>query len=201
MVRLYIWGEAARYANYQRVVERAGGAVRFGGTPEGCDGLLLPGGGDLEPWRYGQKNVASVGLEPKRDAAELELLDWFTAARQPVLGICRGMQTINVYFGGTLLQDVAGHRAADGLDRLHRVHTAASPLRNLCGEHCIVNSAHHQAVDRLGAGLRAVQWTADGIVEAVCHDALPIWGLQWHPERLDGEMGLQVFRRFLDLCG
>ncbi|MBE6996347.1 MAG: gamma-glutamyl-gamma-aminobutyrate hydrolase family protein [Ruminococcaceae bacterium] len=200
MVRVYIWGEAKRYANYQRAIEREGGAVRFGGTPEGCDALLLPGGGDLEPWRYGQENTASRGLEPVRDAAELALLDWFTAAGQPVLGICRGMQTINVYFGGTLLQDIAGHTAAHGIDRLHRVRTAPSPLRSICGERCIVNSAHHQAVDRLGAGLDAVQWTADGIVEAVCHQTLPVWGFQWHPERLDGDLGRRVFGRFLDLC-
>jgi len=197
MIRLYIWGKTEQYGNYQRSIEREGGAVRFGGTPEGCDGLLLPGGGDLEPWRYGQENTASVGLEPKRDAAEMELLSWFTDAKKPVLGICRGMQSINVFFGGTLLQDIAEHSASEGIDRRHRVYTAASPLRSICGETCTVNSAHHQAVDRLGAGLEATQWAEDGIVEAICHASLPVWGLQWHPERLEGEVGRRFFRYFL----
>ena len=66
---IYIWGNASRYENYQRAVELAGDQVQFGGDPEGCAALLLPGGGDLEPWRYGQKNTASRGLEPLRDAA------------------------------------------------------------------------------------------------------------------------------------
>ena len=102
---IYIWGNASRYENYQRAVELAGDQVQFGGDPEGCAALLLPGGGDLEPWRYGQKNTASRGLEPERDAAELALMEYFTTLRRPVLGICRGLQTVNVFFGGTL-QDV-----------------------------------------------------------------------------------------------
>ena len=74
MRTVYIWGDTERYGNYRRAVETAGGAVRFGGETEGCDALLLPGGGDMEPWRYGQENTASRGLEPERDAAELALL-------------------------------------------------------------------------------------------------------------------------------
>ena len=103
MKTVYIWGSAERFANYRRAVEAAGGRVRFGGDPAGCDALLLPGGGDLEPWRYGQRNTASVGLESMRDAMELQLLQQFVLRKKPVLGICRGLQTINVYFGGTLL--------------------------------------------------------------------------------------------------
>lgn len=96
---IYIWGNASRYENYQRAVELAGDQVQFGGDPEDCAALLLPGGGDLEPWRYGQKNTASRGLEPERDAAELALMEYFTTLRRPVLGICRGLQTVNVFFG------------------------------------------------------------------------------------------------------
>ena len=200
MATVYIWGEATRYENYRRAVEAAGGTVRFGGTPEGCDALLLPGGGDMEPWRYGQSNTASRGLEPERDTAELMLLERFTAAGKPVLGICRGIQVINVFFGGTLCQDLPGHSAVDGHDSFHTVRTARSPLLAVCGPLCRVNSAHHQAADAPGRGLRAVQWAEAGAVEAVCHDCLPVWGVQWHPERLPGELGGRLLRAFLALC-
>jgi len=201
---VYIWGGADRFANYRRAVEAAGGRAVFGSAVGGqaalWDALLLPGGGDLEPWRYGQENTASRGLEPERDEAELTLLAEFTGAGKPVLGICRGLQTVNVFFGGTLLQDIPGHGAVDGADRLHGVRTAPSPLLAACGEHVLVNSAHHQAADRLGGGLQAAQWTSDGVVEALWHRSLPVWAVQWHPERLEASRaGGRLFAAFLEL--
>lgn len=201
---VYIWGEPARFANYRRWAASAGGRAVFGKKAEGqaalWDALLLPGGGDLEPWRYGQENAASRNLEPERDAAELRLLRDFTAAGKPVLGVCRGLQVINVFFGGTLAQDVPGHGTLAGADRLHGVRTAPSPLRALWGEALTVNSAHHQAADRLGGGLRAVQWAEDGVVEALCHQRLPVWAVQWHPERLgDPAPGRRLMGAFLAL--
>lgn len=197
---VYIWGRAERYGNYQRAVETAGGSVQFTGDPERCDALLLPGGGDLEPWRYGQENIASREMDPDRDAAELKLLDHFTSRRKPVLGICRGLQMINVYFGGTLTQDISGHSAVEGMDRYHYIRTdPSSPLAISCEEAGIVNSAHHQAVDRLGAGLKAVQWANDGTIEALCHYSLPVWAVQWHPERLGGVRANKLFDTFLAL--
>lgn len=200
---VYIWGGPERFANYRRWVESAGGRAVFGDASAGqgrkWDALLLPGGGDLEPWRYGQENTASRGLEPERDEAELRLLQEFTALGKPVLGVCRGLQTINVFFGGTLAQDVPGHGAWEEGDRLHGVRTAPSPLRPLWGERMTVNSAHHQAADRLGSGLRAVQWTGDGVVEALCHERLPVWAVQWHPERLgDRSPGRRLMGAFLE---
>jgi putative glutamine amidotransferase len=193
---IYFAGDAQRYGNYWRAIRAAGG--RVGKDPADCDALLLPGGGDLEPWRYGQENTASRDLDPERDAMEMALLEQFTVQRKPVLGICRGMQTINVFFGGTLLQDIQGHSAVGGVDRRHAVRTdRRSPLA-FCGE--TVNSAHHQAVDRLGGGLKAVQWADDGVVEAVCHQRLPVWAVQWHPERLEQPWGGQLMRKFLALC-
>ena len=197
--QVYIWGEEARFSNYRRAVELAGGQPCFHGDPAGCAALLLPGGGDLEPWRYGQENTASRDLEPERDREELALLAKFLAAGKPVLGICRGMQAVNVFFGGTLTQDLPGHDAVDGADRLHGVRTAPSPLRQFCGAACVVNSAHHQAVDRVGTGLRPVQWAADGVIEALCHETLPVWAVQWHPERLEEPQGLALMRAFVGL--
>lgn len=141
-----------------------------------------------------------------RDAAELDLLEHFTAEGKPVLGICRGLQTINVFFGGTLVQDLPGHNALTR-DRLHAVDTAVGTFGRLWGERTIVNSAHHQAVDRLGTGLQSVQWAPDGTVEALLHSKLPVWAVQWHPERLTGPMAIQgaadggrLLEAFLGLC-
>ena len=208
---VFLWGRPGQYPNYQRALEAAGAAVRMSqdlSGADGCSALLLPGGGDVEPWRYGQANTAGRGLEPDRDRAELLLLERFTRARKPVLGICRGLQVINVFFGGTLVQDLPGHGQAAGQDRLHRARTAPSPLEDLYGAAAIVNSAHHQAADRLGSGLRAVQWALDGTVEAVVHAALPVWGVQWHPERLSGPLsltgaadGTRLFTAWLSLAG
>ncbi len=201
---VYIWGGPERFANYRRMVEDAGARAVFGDAAAGqalrWDALLLPGGGDLEPWRYGRKNTASRNLEPERDEAELRLLEEFTAAKKPVLGICRGLQAINVFFGGTLAQDVPGHGAwADG-DRIHGAGSAPSPLLPLCGGRLNVNSAHHQAADRLGGGLRAVQWAEDGVIEALCHRRLPVWAVQWHPERLgDRALGRRLLGALLEL--
>lgn len=201
--QILVPGDAGRCGNYRAAAASAGGRAVFSDDPaaaEACAGLLLPGGGDLEPWRYGQANTASRNLEPRRDALELRLLERFTAQGKPVLGICRGLQTVNVFFGGTLIQDLPGHSAVDGRDRLHPVRSAPSALGRLCGKETVVNSAHHQAADRLGSGLEAVQWAADGVVEALEHRTLPVWGVQWHPERLPGALGRRLFAAFLERC-
>lgn len=198
-MRVYLAGNPDMYRNYQRAVERANGAIQFGGDPRMCDALLLPGGGDLEPWRYGQEKRGSHNPDPERDEQELSLLEQFAQSGKPVLGICRGLQVINVFFGGTLIQDLPGHGMVNGADRYHIVHTADPRMRQLCGgERILVNSAHHQAVDLLGKGLRVIQRAEDGIVEAVCHEGLPILALQWHPERLHTGLGTNVFAEFMN---
>lgn len=196
-MKVYVWGDAKTYRNYQRAVEQAGGEIQFGGESKGCDVLLLPGGGDIEPWRYGQSNQGSWNLQPDRDEEELELLNQFTQMRKPVLGICRGLQVINVFFGGTLIQDVPGHSAVGGADRYHRIRTEEPMLQGLLGETMIVNSAHHQAIDHVGTDLIPIQWTADGIIEAVRHKTLPVWAVQWHPERMGGTVGQMLLQACL----
>ena len=159
------------------------------------DGLILSGGGDLDPARYGADRHAKTGsVRPARDAAELAL---FTAAADrglPVLGICRGLQVINAARGGTLhqhLPDVVGHRdhaPAPGQYGAHPVRVApGSAVAAALGRTALesVPSAHHQAIDRLGQGLTAVAWAPDGIIEAVDID-IPgspfALAVQWHPE-------------------
>ena len=139
-----------------------------------CGGLLLPGGGDI----FG-------GLDRRETAA----INAFVCRRRPILGICRGMQALNVYFGGTLYDRVEGHQLPAG-DMVH-VTRAEGVMARLLGETPAVTSNHHQAVRVLGQGLTACQWTADGVAEAIVHETLPVLGVQYHPER-------QSFRRRRD---
>jgi putative glutamine amidotransferase len=159
------------------------------------DGLLLTGGGDVEPLHYGATAVPEVhGIDPGRDAFELALVPAAAAAGIPVLGICRGAQVLNVAMGGTLVQHLP-----DVSDRPHclrdrsgePVHDvgieAGTRLAGLAGvDRLPVNSLHHQAVDTLGSGLRAVAWADDGVVEAIEGVWSRMLGVQWHPELLPG---------------
>ncbi|MBQ2996658.1 MAG: gamma-glutamyl-gamma-aminobutyrate hydrolase family protein [Oscillibacter sp.] len=190
-------GKRKCFQNYYRAAVRCGGTVVS--DPAEAELLILPGGGDIEPWRYGAENTASRGFEPRRDEEELKLTEQFLQAGKPVIGICRGMQLLNVFFGGTLVQDIPGHSQMAGEDRFHATAIAASCLRELYGKALVVNSAHHQAVQRLGKGLREIQWAEDGVVEAIQHERFPVLGLQWHPERL-GKQGLRLFYRIMEDC-
>ena len=155
-------------------------------TPETADALLLTGGGDIHPRFYAQPIAHATDIDEARDLRELALTRAFAVRGAPIFGICRGLQVINVAFGGTLHQHIDGHGQADGADRLHETYTDDALLRSLYGARFTVNSAHHQSVDRLGAGLHAIQWADDGTVEALRHKTLPIFAVQWHPERLCG---------------
>ena len=180
-----------RYGNYFAAMERAGATaepVWAEVDAAAFDALLLPGGGDIHPMRYGEAIDGSRGIDPELDGAQLAALDAFVRAGRPVLGVCRGHQLVNVYFGGSLFQDIETgetHAQRDGIDRDHD--TAVLPgsfLHGLYGDRVFVNSAHHQAVKELAGGLEAVQWAEDGIVEAMRHRALPVFAVQWHPERM-----------------
>ena len=103
---------------------------------------------------------------------------------KPILGICRGHQVLNVYFGGTLTQHIEGHRASEGTC-FHASETEEnSIMRRLFGKTLTVNSIHHQAVNAVGDGFLVTQRSADGTVEAIEHKSMPIIGVQWHPERM-----------------
>lgn len=154
-----------------------------------CGGLLLPGGGDITPAFFGEHCRGSRNIDTELDILQYRALELCLKLGLPVLGICKGMQLINVALGGTIIQDMADsspHLSPDG-DLYHSAITEkASPLYILYGEEAVVNSAHHQCIDRLGSGLRIIQRCAvDGCPEALSHETLPVLGVQWHPERLD----------------
>ena len=159
------------------------------------DGLIIPGGVDINPSRYHKPNTSSYRVSDYQDKEQLKLIKKFVKAGKPVFGICRGEQLINVYFGGTLKQNISNHGSG-----LHNIKTkSGSRMRRLYGKKTSVNSSHHQAVQKLGKGLTATAWAEDGTIEAIEYDKLPVFAVQWHPE-LMGSKGNIVLKDFLKLC-
>jgi putative glutamine amidotransferase len=159
-----------------------------------CDGLVLSGGGDMDPVLWGEAPVPELDdVSPERDAMEYAALDEALARDLPVLGICRGCQVVNVYFGGTLYQDLGTqrpdgvqHRQSGGWDQTqHDVEVVpGSKLASVLGAGAVrVNSFHHQAVRDVAPGLVATA-TVDGLVEALeSPEHAWLLAVQWHPER------------------
>ena len=158
------------------------------------DGLLLSGGVDIDPKYYGEENTGkSVEISSAMDESEQILIKLAMEADLPILGICRGMQSLNVFCGGTLIQDIPSERGVSVVHRLDKPETAFhnivvekdSPLSEAIGfgTHRI-NSYHHQAVKKLSPEFSACAFAEDGIVEAIYHKNKKfILGVQWHPER------------------
>ena len=196
MIKVFLGWQKQPFYNYINALTALGARVERD-EPTRCEALLLPGGGDIHPRFYGQAINGAEGIDEARDKYELALFRRFLDAGKPVLGICRGAQLINVALGGTLHQHIEGHSQIGGVDAMHGVYTDDALLRELYGERFAVNSAHHQAVDRPGAGLRVIARAEEGTVEALRHAALPVLAVQWHPERLGGD-GEKLLRAFLE---
>lgn len=204
---------------YSDAVLRAGGlplvvtpvpAEDVGHVLERVDGLILTGGGDIEPDRYGGKHHPTLyGLDAERDEFELALAMTAHSMRLPTLATCRGLQVVNVAHGGTLIEDIPSEL---GLDGHHVVGSqAASGHQTVTLEEgCLlwsaigrqkfdVNSIHHQAVRDLGSGLKAVGWSHDGVIEAIASDdGWPLLAVQWHPEYMPtDEPSQRLFAAFV----
>ncbi|MFE7289295.1 gamma-glutamyl-gamma-aminobutyrate hydrolase family protein [Streptomyces noursei] len=182
-------------AGYPRLVRRAGGLAALlppgdpetaGATVARLDGLVIAGGADIAPARYGAQPHPRTGPPAlDRDAWELALIEAALAAQVPLLGICRGLQLLNVALGGTLVQHLDGHAGPPGIFGRHEVTSVPGTLlAATLPEPVAVPTYHHQAVDRLGSGLVVSAYAEDGTIEAVELPGAPALTLavQWHPE-------------------
>ena len=192
-------------------VDYAQGVIAAGGVPvflplsldpaeiiPRLDGLLMSGGADIDPKRYGAEPEPELqSIEPARDEFELKILELGYECELPVAGICRGLQILNVHAGGSLYQDVPPHSVRDKAPstRVHDITTEkGSILEKLYGEKLEVNSLHHQSIKTLGKHFSASATSNDGIVEGIEHSQLPIVAVQWHPEMLDTRDSDPIFR-------
>ena len=194
---LLVYRELSEAQPYKRALESVGAQPLLAEAHAGlhlgsCSGLLLTGGTDVDPARYGQAALPETQQpDPERDAAEAALIEEALARDVPVLAICRGMQILNVFLGGSLIQHLPGaaRHVRRTEDKGLPAHSVVIEPRTLLariakGDSWEVNSRHHQAVDRLGSGLRVCARDAeDGTIEAV---ELPerrfVLAVQWHPE-------------------
>ena len=173
------------------------------------DGFLFSGGVDVDPVKYGEeKAFDSVEIDNLRDAFEEGLFKAVYPTGKPLLGICRGLQSVNVWLGGTLHQHMEGHRQeAPGEERTHPIHVIeGSMFHRLCGKtEVMVNTFHHQAIKALAPGLVADAISTDGYVEALhMEDHRFLLAVQFHPEFYCKQEGddhsLAIFTAFVDAC-
>jgi putative glutamine amidotransferase len=218
-------GNLSKLRKYMEAVSAAGGEpIRvslahpegLGGQLTGLDGFVLPGSpADVQPGEYGAVNHGkSAPADLPREHTDRAILSHALESRKPVLAICYGCQLLNVYLGGTLTQDLrsetgtkTAHRKKDEMperpeDPKHKVRfTAGSRLAKLAGAtQAVVNSSHHQSIEKPGHNLRVTGLAADGIVESVewTGDANWVVGVQWHPERMPGDaMASKLFEEFV----
>lgn len=178
------------------------------------DGLILSGGVDINPFLYGQNFKAGIGVvSPERDKCEMIIIEEFLKTGKPILGICRGHQLLNVYFKGTLFQDlkyyskeILQHRQEvypDLETHLVNILEDENILFELFGKQVKTNSFHHQIIDKLGEELTAIARTEDGIIEAIQKKGHKfLYGIQWHPEMM-GARGnkemLRIFEKFIEV--
>jgi len=179
---------------------------------EACNGFLFTGGQDVSPKLYGMKDVTgTITASPERDKMETLLLSKALQADKAVLGICRGLQFINVFLGGTLWQDLPTQHPSEIVHRQGKPYGVPShqvklsgDIKALLGKDILeVNTLHHQAVKDLGKGLTAMAIAPDGIIEAAqMLGKRFVWAVQWHPEYLFGtdKDSLAIFSNFVEHC-
>ncbi len=212
---------------YLKQIENAGGIPVLAGRPDKdeiktlvdyCDGIFLTGGDDVYPDLYGvDKNALCGKVDPsERDRVEWEILDYALTKKLPILGVCRGMQVMNVYKGGSLYQDIKGEMPGALKHDFHKNSAGENLKRNTIAHDMLieegtllhdivqknnihVNSLHHQGVRLLANSLTKCASTEDGLIEGVELKDHPFFiGVQWHPEELNDEPSRKLFKAFVD---
>jgi putative glutamine amidotransferase len=199
-------GHAERYVE---AVEKAGGKAVFvcrgagvKGIAEEYDGFLIPGGSDIDPAHYGEQRVFPMIPESgARIDFEISLLHEIMSLDKPLLGICYGMQLINVYCKGSLYQDIDS-QIPGALNHRQGVHLVRIIDNPFIGEgQAETNTSHHQAVKIAGIGIRPFGYASDGVIEAFYAERrLFVLGIQWHPERMNMPLTEVIFKKFIGAC-
>ena len=205
------------YPYYALQIERAGGIpvniplfaenASLNALVPRIDGVLFCGGEDIAPDRYGETPKGAENWVQERDEFEFKLFKAFFEAQKPIFGICRGMQLMNVFFKGSLIQDIPSedrgylkHSQSDeSFSPVHAISTVkGTRLNALLGDDFRVNTLHHQAARQVGEGLDVSAHSEDGLIEAIERPNYPfMMGVQWHPERLSGEEQIVLFKEFI----
>jgi putative glutamine amidotransferase len=189
------------------VLKRSADKAKIAAMVAACDSISLCGGEDIEPSRYNEKPSPELGeVNKERDAWEFAVLDEAVKMRKPILGICRGCQMLNVYFGGTLYQDLPtefegcakeGHRLGNKGEHSIVVASGSRFAERTGKLQMTVNSRHHQAVKKLGRGFKATAHSVDGVIEVIENTEYPAIGVQFHPEVLFCDKGRKEFLNLL----
>lgn len=162
-------------------------------NPNNYDAMIIPGGGDIDPSRYGERNTASKNINNALDDYQINAIRATNNAGKPILGICKGIQLVNVTFGGSLNQNIGCHMGV-----WHRVYATnnnwCSDLAN-CGK---VLSYHHQSIKNVAPGFVVDLKAADGTVEAIHSTSGKVYGVQFHPEQMNNELGVNYLKRVME---
>ena len=170
--------------------------VTGGYDPSQYDGIIIPGGGDLDPSRYGQANTGSSNIDNALDDRQIDAVKRSAEAGKPILGICKGIQLVNVAFGGTLNQNIGGHMGV-----WHSAHVVAGGwLSGVYSGSVSVLSYHHQSIRDLAPGFQVDMRAGDGTVEAISNSAKRVYGVQFHPEQMNNDTGNRCMKQFVAIC-
>ncbi|MBQ3572249.1 MAG: gamma-glutamyl-gamma-aminobutyrate hydrolase family protein [Clostridia bacterium] len=190
MVKVFIYNNTKNATNYTAVLNKLNTPYVLSQDINDicdCTHLLLCGGGDVHPAFYCQQNLHCKNIEVIRDLKEFYLINYFFCNNLPILGVCRGMQILNLYFGGTLRQTIKDKNLhfCKTKDCFHFVNIVGGFLNELYNDCYLVNSSHRQCVDKLGKHLVPIAFSDDLICEGFAHKNNKIIAVQFHPERLD----------------
>ena len=163
-----------------------------------CSGLIIAGRDrDIHPKYYGKEPDENIEYpeDDYEDELDFKLIEVFNKLNKPILGVCSGLQSLNVFFGGTLKQHIENHTSENGLIKHNIIVEKNSFLYSLYGEKSLVNTIHHQAINKVADGFKVTAIAEDGTIEAIENGKLI--GIQWHPEV---DLEFDTFRKFLGLC-